>query len=166
MKRRYKILIKDKANNSSKEITVVFDVKNKHKFLDKLSNYIYYFSEGCVLFSYAIIFALGMFASLKWVSLLAGIVSIVLPVLQNYTPLTKTIEQFICSVAISLVFVFIIRFLEPEIVLSNRLNFLRTDNLGTTSTYVGIMLTLWMSMFSEKNKNTHSHDSNRKENTI
>ena len=159
MKRRYRMLIKDKSNNSSKEITVIFDVKNKHKFLDK-------FSEGCVLFSYAIIFALGMFASLKWVSLLAGIVSIVFPVLQNYTSLTKTIEQFIYSVSISLVFVFIIRFLEPEIVLSNRLNFLRTDNLGTTSTYVGIMLTLWMSMFSEKNKNTHSHDSNRKGNTI
>lgn len=75
MKRKYKILVKDKSSDASKEIVIIFDIKEK----SKISDWIYKLINWFAIIAYVIILGIGILANLKWLSLMAGMFSLILP---------------------------------------------------------------------------------------
>lgn len=71
MKRKYKMLVKDKSSDASKEIVIIFDIKEK----SKISDWIYEFINWLAIIAYVTIFAVGILENLKWISLMAGMFS-------------------------------------------------------------------------------------------
>ena len=148
MKRKYKILVKDKSSDASKEIVIIFDIKEK----SKISNWIYKLINWFAIIAYVIILGIGILANLKWLSLMAGVFSLILPLCTKvyYFEHRPVQEQILWALLFSLVFMILTYLSEPHVTLSDSLKYLRTDYLGRWVTFLGLIFALKSSTFSPK----------------
>ena len=140
MKRKYKMLVKDKSSDASKEIVIIFDIKEK----SKISDWIYEFINWLAIIAYVTIFAVGILENLKWISLMAGMFSLILPLCPKIDCLKHKAkhEQIIVAICFSFLFMVLTWIAEPKITLSDSLRYLRTDYLGRSFTFLGLIFTL------------------------
>ena len=138
MKRKYKMLVKDKSSDASK--VIIFDIKEK----SKISDWIYEFINWLAIIAYVTIFAVGILENLKWISLMAGMFSLILPLCPKIDCLKHKAkhEQIIVAICFSFLFMVLTWIAEPKITLSDSLRYLRTDYLGRSFTFLGLIFTL------------------------